>query len=117
LTFFRKEEQDDRLPLLYHNCQVSPAGLDTMVFLSTLFQKQYATIIAKAFQDQTDISLGKIAFTFGSSAGLPFYKSAIQQAGKVTNWGIAPGPHSTPNPVVDAYGPSVTISARGAAES
>jgi ABC-type glycerol-3-phosphate transport system substrate-binding protein len=27
----------------------------------------------------------------------------------VQNWAIAPSPHSTPNPVVDLYGPSVTI--------
>ncbi len=87
----------------------SQAGLDTLNFLGQLFQKQYAIVIAKAFQDQTDFSLGKIAFTFGSTAGLPYYKTAIDQAGKVTNWGIAPGPHTTPNPVVDAYGPSVTI--------
>ncbi len=87
----------------------SPAGLDTLNFLNQLFQQKYATVIAKSFQDQTDFSLGKIAFTFGSTAGLPYYKQAINQAGKVTNWGIAPSPHTTPNPVVDAYGPSVTI--------
>jgi ABC-type glycerol-3-phosphate transport system substrate-binding protein len=87
----------------------SQAGLDTLTFLNQLFQQKYATVIAKAFQDQTDFSLGKIAFTFGSTAGLPYYKQAITQAGKVTNWGIAPSPHTTPNPVVDAYGPSVTI--------
>jgi multiple sugar transport system substrate-binding protein len=87
----------------------SPAGLDTMNFINDMFTKKYAIVIAKAFQDQTDFSLGKIAFTFGSSAGLPYYKQAIDQAGKVKNWGIAPSPHTTPNPVVDLYGPSVTI--------
>jgi multiple sugar transport system substrate-binding protein len=87
----------------------SQVGLDTLNFLNHLFQQKYAIVIAKAFQDQTDFSLGKIAFAFGSTAGLPYYAKAITQAGKVTNWGIAPGPHTTPNPVVDAYGPSVTI--------
>ena len=87
----------------------SPAGVATMQFISDMFTKQYAIVIGKAFQDQTDFSLGKIAFTFGSSAGLPFYKQAIDQAGKVKNWGIAPNPHSTADPVVDLYGPSVTI--------
>lgn len=87
----------------------SQAGLDTLTYLNMLFQQKYATVIAKSFQDQTDFSLGKIAFTFGSTAGLPYYKMAIVQAGKVSDWGIAPGPHTTPNPVVDAYGPSVTI--------
>ena len=84
-------------------------GLDSLTFLDQLFKNKYATVIAKPFQDQTDFSLGKIAFAFGSSAGLPYYKQAIDQAGKVQNWGIAPGPHTTPNPVVDAYGPSVTV--------
>jgi len=84
-------------------------GLDTLQFISDLFTKKYAIVIAKAFQDQTDFSLGKIAFAFGSSAGLPFYKTAIDQAAKVKGWAIAPSPHTTSNPVVDLYGPSVTI--------
>ncbi|HUI88783.1 MAG TPA: ABC transporter substrate-binding protein [Anaerolineales bacterium] len=87
----------------------SQAGLDTLTFLNQLFQQKYATVIAKSFQDQTDFSLGKITFAFGSTAGLPYYQQAIDQAGVVKNWGIAPSPHTTPNPVVDAYGPSVTI--------
>ncbi len=87
----------------------SQAGLDSLDCLNQLFQNKYATVIAKPFQDQTDFSLGKIAFTFGSTAGLPYYKQAIDQAGDVSNWSIAPEPHTTPNPVVDAYGPSVTI--------
>ena len=84
-------------------------GLDTLTYLDQLFKNKYATVIAKPFQDQTDFSLGKITFAFGSSAGMPYYKQAIDQAGKVSAWGIAPEPHTTPNPVVDAYGPSVTI--------
>ncbi|MCL4559204.1 MAG: ABC transporter substrate-binding protein [Chloroflexi bacterium] len=84
-------------------------GLATMNFINDLFTKKEAIVIGKAFQDQTDFSLGKIAFTFGSTAGLPFYQQSIQQAGVVKDWGIAPDPHSTPNPVVDLYGPSVTI--------
>ena len=87
----------------------SQAGLDTLTFINDLFTKKYAIVISKAFQDQTDFSLGKIAFAFGSSAGLPFYKTAIDQGGVVKDWAIAPSPHTTPNPVVDLYGPSVTI--------
>lgn len=84
-------------------------GLDTYTFIANLFQKQQAILVAKAFQDQTDFALGKLAFTFGSTAGLPFYAQAIQQSGAVKNWGIAPSPHTTTNPVVELYGPSVTI--------
>lgn len=85
-------------------------GVDTMTFLGDLFTKKYAIIQAKSFQDQTDFSLGKAVFTFGSTAGLPYYASAIKDAaGKVTDWGIAPAPHSTKDPVVDLYGPSVAV--------
>jgi multiple sugar transport system substrate-binding protein len=87
----------------------SAAGLDSLTLIQQLFQSNQAILIAKAFQDQTDFALGKVAFTFGSTAGLPFYAQAIQQSGKVTNWAISPGPHTTPDPVVDLYGPSVTI--------
>jgi multiple sugar transport system substrate-binding protein len=84
-------------------------GLESMQLIDQLFKNHYAILIAKSFQDQTDFSLGKIAFTFGSTAGLPYYKSAIQDAGKVKNWAIAPYPHTTKDPVVDLYGPSVAI--------
>jgi len=85
-------------------------GLDTMTSLSDMFTKKYAILQAKSFQDQTDFSLGKALFTFGSTAGLPYYASAIKDAGaKVTDWGVAPAPHSIKDPVVDLYGPSVAV--------
>lgn len=84
-------------------------GLDTLNFLDQLFKNKYATLSAKPFQDQADFAQDKIAFVFSSSSGLPYYKQAIDQAGKVTDWDIAPEPHTTPNPVVNAYGPSVAI--------
>ncbi len=85
-------------------------GLDAMTTLGDLFTKKYAILQAKAYQDQTDFSLGKAVFTFGSSAGLPYYAAAIKDGGnKVANWGIAPSPRTTKDPVVDLYGPSVTV--------
>jgi ABC-type glycerol-3-phosphate transport system substrate-binding protein len=87
----------------------SQAGLDTLNWLSTMFKQKYAIVIGKAFQDQTDFALGKIAFAMGSTAGLPYYKQAVDQSGKLKNWAIAPFPHTTANPAVDVYGPSVTI--------
>jgi multiple sugar transport system substrate-binding protein len=87
----------------------SAAGLDSLDMIATLFQKNEAILIGKAYQDQTDFALGKIAFTFGSTAGLPYYAQAVQQAGTVSKWDIAAGPHTTPNPVVELYGPSVTV--------
>ncbi|MEJ2210983.1 MAG: ABC transporter substrate-binding protein [Anaerolineae bacterium] len=86
-----------------------PAGVDSLQLVQTLFENDEAILIGKAFQDQTDFALGKIAFTFGSTAGLPYYAQAVDQAGTVSNWDIAPAPHSTADPVVELYGPSVTI--------
>ncbi|MDE3088067.1 MAG: ABC transporter substrate-binding protein [Chloroflexota bacterium] len=84
-------------------------GLDSMNFLNDLFVKKYAIIQAKAYQDQTDIAINKVVFGFTSSAGLPYYASAIKDAGKVQNWGIAPYPRTIKDPVVNVYGPSTTI--------
>ena len=85
------------------------AGLASLQFLDTLVQKNYAYLIAKQFGDQSDFAVGKVAFTFGSSAGIPFYASAVNGSGKPFKWGVAPTPHTTPDPVVDVYGPSVAI--------
>ena len=85
------------------------AGLASLQFLNTLVTKNYAYLIAKQFGDQSDFAVGKAAFTFGSSAGIPFYDSAIKGSAKPFKWGVAPTPHTTPNPVVDVYGPSVAI--------
>ena len=84
-------------------------GLDSLNTLNDMFTQKYAIVQAKAYQDQTDFALGKVVFTFGSTAGLPYYATAVKDANKVTNWSIAPAPHSTKDPVVDVYGPSVTI--------
>jgi ABC-type glycerol-3-phosphate transport system substrate-binding protein len=87
----------------------SAAGLDSLQLIATLFQKNQAYLIGTAYQDQTDFALGKIAFTFGSTAGLPYYAQAVDQGGVVKNWNISAGPHSTSTPAVELYGPSVTV--------
>jgi multiple sugar transport system substrate-binding protein len=86
------------------------AGLDAMNFLGELFTKKYAIMQAKAYQDQTDFAIGKCLFGFGSSAGLPYYVAAVKDGGdKVKNWGIAPYPRTTKDPVLNVYGPSTAI--------
>ena len=86
------------------------AGLDSLNFLNDLFVKKYAIIQAKAYQDQTDFAIGKVVFGFSSTAGLPYYVAAIKDAGdKVKNWGIAPYPRTTKDPVLNVYGPSTAI--------
>jgi multiple sugar transport system substrate-binding protein len=86
-------------------------GVDALTFLKDLVDNGCAYQIAAAYADQTDFANGQAMFTFGSSAGLPYYAAAIID--KATNkpkfnWSIAMMPN-TGKPVVDMYGPSWTV--------
>ena len=88
----------------------SEAGLKTLQLLKDLFDSGCAYEVAERFGDQTDFANQKALFTFGSTAGIPYYRSAIEEseAGPF-NWSVAAPPHETPDPVVDVYGPSAAI--------
>lgn len=86
----------------------SQAGLDSLTFLKTLFDNGYAYQSSGSLWDRADFAAGKVVFTFGSSANLPFYRSAVAEGAKF-NWGISYFPHSTPQIVTVIYGPSVSI--------
>lgn len=88
----------------------SEAGLKALQLLKDLFESGCAYEVAERFGDQTDFSNQKVLFTFGSTAGIPYYRSAVEESEKGPfTWDVAPPPHETPDPVVDIYGPSVTI--------
>lgn len=79
-----------------------------MSFLQGLFDEGCARIVTEAYGDQTDFGAGVTLFTVGSSSGLPFYGSAVE-AGSGHAWSIAAIPHTTPDPVQNIYGASVSI--------
>ncbi len=87
-------------------------GVDALTWLKDLVDSGCAYQIAEAYGDQTDFAAGKVMFTFGSTAGLPYYADAIKDKNtgqQRFNWSIQYMPYSTPNPVVDLYGPNVTV--------
>jgi len=86
-------------------------GLAALEFLKKLVDEGLAYQISERYGDQTDFANQKVLFTFGSTAGLPYYAKAIKgDSDKFAfDWSIAPFPHDTPDPVVDIYGPSVTV--------
>jgi len=89
----------------------SDAGLKALQLLKDLFDSGCAYQIAQRYGDQTDFANQKALFTFSSTAGLPYYRSAVEKskAGSF-NWDIAMPPHAEgQKPVVDVYGPSVAI--------
>jgi len=84
------------------------AGIKSLQVIQDLFNSGCTYEVAERYGDQADFANRKVLFTFGSTAGLPYYKSAIEEAGEF-NWSVAPPPHETPDPVVDVYGPSACI--------
>ena len=57
----------------------SEAAVEAMTFLQSLIQDGCATIVTEDFGDQTDFGAGTTLFTVGSSSGLPFYASAVDE--------------------------------------
>ncbi|MEM7130251.1 MAG: extracellular solute-binding protein [Chloroflexota bacterium] len=86
------------------------AATQAMSFLQGLFNDGCAAEVAERYGDQTDFGNGSLLFTVGSSSGLPFYKSAVED-GAGFNWSIAPLPRLTDDPVMNLYGASVSIGA------
>ena len=86
----------------------SDAAMKAMTFLQGLFQQNCASIVTENYGDQTDFGAGRTLFTVGSSSGLPFYKSAVDEGAKFA-WSVAAIPHTTPDPVMNIYGASVSI--------
>lgn len=76
--------------------------------MATLLNDGCAGRIGQRFGDQEDFANGSVLFTMGSSAGLPFYRTAVNQGADFA-WSVAPVPHTTPQPTMNIYGASVSI--------
>lgn len=87
----------------------SDAAVEAMNFLQDLFNSGCATIVVESYGDQTDFGTGKLLFTVGSSSGLPFYQTAVDEGGGDFEWGVTAIPHTTPDPVQNIYGASLSI--------
>lgn len=86
----------------------SEAAVAAMTFLQDLFASGCASIVTENYGDQTDFGAGKLLFAIGSSSGLPFYTSAVNEGAKFS-WSVAAIPHTTPDPVMNIYGASVSM--------
>ena len=86
------------------------AGLKALQLLKELFDSGCAYEVAERYGDQKDFANRKALFTFGSTAGLPYYRSAIEssEAGPF-QWDVAAPPTAIGKPVVNVYGPSAAI--------
>jgi len=86
----------------------SPAAQQAVTFLRELFAAGCAATVSEPFGDQTDFSTGRLLFTTGSSSALPFYQDAVDKGARFA-WSVAALPHTTPTPVMNVYGASVSL--------
>jgi multiple sugar transport system substrate-binding protein len=86
----------------------SHASQQALAFIQDLFKSGCASMVTENYGDQADFGAGKLLFTVGSSSGLPYYQQAVDGGAKF-NWSIAAIPHTTPDPVMNIYGPSVSM--------
>ncbi len=86
----------------------SDAAVEAMTFIQDLFADGCARGIEERFGDQANFGAGTTLFTVGSSSGLPFYGSAVEE-GANHAWSVAAIPHVTDEPVQNIYGASVSM--------
>jgi len=86
----------------------SPPAVQAMQFLQDLLASGCAEIVEQRYSDQDDFAQGKLLFTIGTSAGIPFYARAVDSAAQF-HWDVAAPPHVTGEPRVNFYGPSLSI--------
>ncbi len=85
----------------------SPAAVEAFKFLQGLFADGCARLVSENYGDQTDFGNGTLLFTIGSSSGLPYYTSAVEE-GAGFEWSVAALPN-TGTPKQNVYGASVSI--------
>jgi multiple sugar transport system substrate-binding protein/sn-glycerol 3-phosphate transport system substrate-binding protein len=88
----------------------TPEAVEALTFLQGLTNEGCIAQAAEKYGDQTDFGNGKALLIFGSSAGLPFISSAVDdgEAGGFA-WSVAAVPHTTVDPVQNIYGASTSV--------
>lgn len=88
----------------------TPEAVAALTFIQDLVDQGCIGQIAEDFGDQTDFGNGKLLFTQGSSSGIPFYASAVND-GETGGfeWSVSAIPYTTDNPVQNIYGASISI--------
>ena len=79
--------------------------------IQELAQEGCLTINPENFGNQADFGNQRALFTFGSSSGLPFFESAVNDGAQGPfNWAVANFPHAEGGePVLNVYGGSISM--------
>jgi len=97
---------------IYENGQFTysnPATVQALQFMVDLVNEGCATLISEQYGDQNNFTAGKALFYVGSTSGLPFIRSGVEEAfTEPFDWGVTFLPYSDV-PVSNVYGASVSI--------
>lgn len=89
------------------------AGNEAVESTLQLFKDMYdagcAYIPAEQYGEQADFNLGLNPFFSTSTAGFTFIISGFADSGVEADWSVAPFPHSTEAPVIQAFVPSIIL--------
>jgi multiple sugar transport system substrate-binding protein len=93
----------------------SPAAIAAMTFLQDLFNDGCGATVTGNRGDQANFGTGTLMFAIGSSSGLPFYASVVEEGADFA-WSVDAIPHTTAEPVMNVYGASVSMPDSGSLE-
>jgi multiple sugar transport system substrate-binding protein/sn-glycerol 3-phosphate transport system substrate-binding protein len=86
----------------------SPELKDYFEQIKGMYDNGCAWISPEDFHD-AEFATRQAIFYAGSTSGLPFTQGSMDDAGNTDEWGIAPQPYTTAEPVQNLYGGSVMI--------
>ncbi|NDJ76707.1 MAG: extracellular solute-binding protein [Chloroflexi bacterium] len=87
----------------------SQATVDYVQFMVDLYNDGCAELVAEAYGDQNNFTAGRALFYMGSTSGLPYVRSGIEEAYETPfEWSVTYFPY-VDAPVADVYGASVSI--------
>ena len=81
---------------------------EAVIFLQDLFESGCATLVAGNDADEADFGAGKLLFMIDSSVNIPAVTKNVE-AGARFFWNVGAVPHTTPVPVQDIHGASMSI--------
>ena len=86
----------------------SPEAIEAMNYLQGLINDGCAAIETERYGAQANFGVGTTFATSGSSVGIPYYESAVE-AGAQFEFNVAAIPHTTEDPRMNVYGPSISM--------
>jgi len=87
----------------------NPVVIDTFQLYQDLYNEGCAYIPAERFAEQADFGLGLNPFIVTSTAGFTFVIAEFEESGLEAELVVAPFPHTTEQPVVQVFVPSIIM--------